>query len=94
MSDLFQTGQFQLHRIKSDFKIECDALSDMEVAVLAWQLRQRLPLFGSVEGVPTGGFRLAKAMEAFITKEHPEMGLRHLISPASIAVLNSCLPTN
>lgn len=65
--DLFQTGSFLLHSGKtSDFKIECDALSDEEIAVLAYQLSLRLPRFHfNVYGVPEGGIRLALAMEQY-----------------------------
>lgn len=60
---LFQRGDFTLHSgEKSGIKIDCDALSDADLETIAWLLAGRLPLFGKVEGVPTGGLRLAEAM--------------------------------
>lgn len=65
---LFQRGTFKLASGQtSDFKIECDALTDEDWATLAYLLAQRLPVFGSVEGVPRGGLKLAAAMWPFTT---------------------------
>lgn len=49
-----------------DFKIECDALSDADIAALAAVIARRIK-FGSVYGVPRGGLRLAKALEPYAT---------------------------
>lgn len=69
MSGLFQEGVFRLHSgTESDFKIDCDALADIEIAVLAKQLSKRVPSFGRVIGVPTGGLRLAEAMRRYVTE--------------------------
>lgn len=66
--DLFQAGQIELHSgAKTNWKIECDALSDSEIDTLALMLSEILPAFGSVEGVPRGGDRLAKAMLRYCT---------------------------
>lgn len=63
---LFQRGSFTLASgAASDFKIECDALTDEDWRTLAYLLAQRLPVFGRVEGVPRGGLRLAEAMRPF-----------------------------
>lgn len=60
---LFQTGAVTLHSgAVSDFKIDCDALMDADLETLARQAARTLPTFGAVEGVPTGGLRLAAAM--------------------------------
>jgi len=64
--DLFQLGSFVLHNGDSSiFKIECDSLSDKEIACCAALLLKRLYPFSEVEGVPTGGIRLAKAFEKY-----------------------------
>lgn len=66
---LFQLGDFTLSSGEhSSFKIDCDALSKEDIECIAWLLSQRLPRFGSVEGVPTGGDRLAAAMQKYVTK--------------------------
>lgn len=63
---LFQTGYFQLHSGRFDkFKIDCDALSDEDIATIARMLVDRLPPFGEVEGVPRGGLRLANELEKY-----------------------------
>lgn len=47
-----------------DFKIDCDALSDADIAALAAIIARRVE-FGSVLGIPRGGLRLAKALEPY-----------------------------
>lgn len=66
---LFQFGNFHLSSGDvSNFKIDCDALTDRDIETVAIMLKERLPNFGSVEGVPSGGLRLAKVMEHYITE--------------------------
>lgn len=66
--NLFQTGAFTLHSGQtSTFKIDCDALTDEDLATVAEQLVLYLRPFSWVRGVPEGGLRLAKAMEAYTT---------------------------
>ena len=66
--DLFQSGNFHLHSgASSNFKIDCDALTDADVQTVAMLLKERLPSFGSVEGVPRGGLRLAEAMKQYVS---------------------------
>jgi hypothetical protein len=67
-------GWLQLADVKlnsgrsSSFKIECDDLTDDEVAAMCALLVKALPVpFGSVSGVPTGGLRLEEAMRPFVT---------------------------
>lgn len=61
--DLFSLGKFTLHSgQKSFFKIDCDALTAGEVACLARLILDRVPPFGAVVGVPSGGDRLAAAL--------------------------------
>jgi orotate phosphoribosyltransferase len=67
--NLFQLGQFKLHSGQvSDFKIQCEALTDADLDCIAFLLSRRVPPFGSVEGVPTGGNALALKMERYIVK--------------------------
>lgn len=69
MPTLFTLGKHILsHGGESDFKIECDALSDADWECAAYLLSKRLPPFGAVEGVPTGGLKMAKAMEKYVTE--------------------------
>lgn len=63
---LFQTGFHTLHSGDfSNFKIDCDALSDEDINSIALQLMHRLPMYYAVEGIPQGGLRLAEAMEKY-----------------------------
>lgn len=65
---LFQQGKFNLHSgVQSWLKIDCDVLTDEDMDTIARLLFFRLPDFGFVEGVPTGGLRLAKALDPFTT---------------------------
>lgn len=61
---LFNLGDFVLHSgARSGFKIDCDALADEGIKALAAMIRQMVGEFCSVEGVPTGGLRLATALQ-------------------------------
>jgi len=65
---LFQLGKFKLNSgAVSEYKIDCDALTDEDWKALAWLIAERLPLFSAVEGVPTGGLKLAEAMQCYVT---------------------------
>ena len=69
MRALFESGEFVLHSgERSNFRIECDALTDADLTTLAQMLVARLPAFGAVEGVPRGGLRLAAALVPFVTR--------------------------
>lgn len=62
MTTLFRTGNFNLHSGgKSDFKIDCDALSDESIRNLAKLIAKEVS-FSHVYGVPTGGLRLAREL--------------------------------
>jgi len=64
---LFQQGNFTLSSgQKSNFKIDCDALTDKDIETIALMIKDRIHrTFGRVEGVPTGGLRLAEAMQKY-----------------------------
>ena len=66
-SPLFARGEFLLASDSvSDWKVECDALTDADVHTLAILMSRIVGSYGSVEGVPTGGWRFAKELESFI----------------------------
>jgi hypothetical protein len=65
---LFRLGDFTLHSgANASWKIDCDALTDADLACLAKMAAELLPPFGSVEGVPTGGLRFAAALRPYAT---------------------------
>lgn len=65
--NLFQRGEFVLSSgLNSGLKIDCDALTDEDIETIAWLINGKLWLdFGSVEGIPRGGIRLAEAMRRY-----------------------------
>lgn len=70
-SDLFQSGFIRLHSGgHSSFKIDCDALTDGDLNTLA-KLIAREFNFSKVVGIPTGGNRLAYALQKWIKKDGP-----------------------
>ena len=65
---LFETGDFKLHSGgSSSFKIDCDALTDEDWQTLAKIISDRFR-FGKVVGIPTGGLKLAEALEPYISE--------------------------
>jgi hypothetical protein len=63
---LFKYGEFKLHSGEETwFKIDCDALDDEDLRVLALLIYENVGTFGRVEGVPTGGTRLADALRQY-----------------------------
>lgn len=67
--DLFVDKPFVSHAgINLLFKIECDALSDGSIDTIAAMITKKIK-FGNVYGVPSGGLRLAKALERFCTAD-------------------------
>lgn len=74
--NLFQSGEFILNSgVPSFYKVDCDALTDGDIDCLARLIKDNLPLFSWVEGVPTGGLRLAKALEYLAEPDHSILGL-------------------
>jgi len=66
---LFEKKNFVMHSgEKSNFKIECDALTDGDIETLAYLISKRFE-FNGVYGVPSGGKRLAKALKKYVTKK-------------------------
>ncbi len=68
MANLFRSGDFVLHSGgRSRWKIDCDALTDEDIKTLALMIAEMVGPFASVEGVPSGGLRLAKALQPLCT---------------------------
>lgn len=66
--NLFQKTNIKLSSgIQSDFKIECDALTEKDWECLAYLISKKIK-FGSVRGVPAGGEKLAKVLEKYSSK--------------------------
>ena len=64
--NLFNIGNFKLHSGKeSNFKINCDALSDEDIESLAKIISKKYSSFWKVYGIPMGGIRLAVALAKY-----------------------------
>lgn len=64
--NLFDYGVFKLHSGNTSYyKIDCDALTDKDIESLAFVISQQQIYFSSVFGIPTGGLRLANALQQF-----------------------------
>jgi orotate phosphoribosyltransferase len=62
---LFEKKTFTMHSGDiGHWKIECDALTDVEINALAYIISSKLK-FSSVIGVPKGGIRIAKALNKY-----------------------------
>lgn len=67
--ELFKFGFIELHSGgRSNFKIDCDALTDGDINTLAHLIAKGFR-FSKVVGIPTGGDRLAYALQKW-TKEY------------------------
>lgn len=67
--NLFRKGKFKLSSGGgTDFKIDCDALTDDDIDCIAFLISKSIK-FHSVIGVPTGGLRLAKALQQYCTED-------------------------
>lgn len=65
--NLFQKQETKLNSGQvSDFKIECDALTDADWECLAYLISKEVS-FDFVVGVPSGGNKLAKALKKYST---------------------------
>ena len=66
---LFVAGEFTAH--SGDvlpFKIDCDALTDADLATLAAEFARRSVRFSGVRGIPRGGIRFAAALARYATR--------------------------
>jgi hypothetical protein len=70
---LLQEGSFTLASGKhSEFKIECDVLTEEDFSTAAYLLVQQLPIFDQVYWVPTGGERVAEPLYKFSNFDHSD----------------------
>lgn len=68
--NLFQRVDLILHSGgRSDFKIECDALTDEDINTLAYLIYKKYKPILEVYGVPEGGLRLQKALLNYISND-------------------------
>jgi hypothetical protein len=66
---LFELGEFTLHSgAKAKWRINCEVLSDDDLRAIAAMIAGMVGPFGSVEGVPTGGLRLAEMLRPMATR--------------------------
>jgi hypothetical protein len=67
---LFRIGSFVSHSMaKLPWKIECDALDSFDWETLAvMAVSDLLPAYGVVEGIPSGGLKLAAELQKYATK--------------------------
>jgi len=69
MINLFQKQNLILNSGKeSDFKIECDALTEKDIECIAYLISKKFK-FCSVVGVPTGGTRIEKALKQYCIED-------------------------
>lgn len=67
---LFQAGMFDSHSgVKLSWKIECDALTDDDLATLACVAAKQLEPFCLVIGIKRGGARLACALDRYVRRD-------------------------
>jgi orotate phosphoribosyltransferase len=72
--NLFQLGDFKLNSgAASKWKLECDALTDDDWKALAQMVRSVVGTFSSVEGVPTGGLKLASHLDHLRDLQGPHL---------------------
>lgn len=66
---LFSNTPFISHSGQSlDWKINCDALSNEDIQTLAWIISSKFD-FNEVIGIPTGGTRLATALQSYLVPD-------------------------
>lgn len=71
---LFYAGEFLLHSGQiSHWKIECDALTNLDWVGLATLAAEILPPYGEVVGIPHGGIALANALRSWPTRGGPRL---------------------
>ncbi len=64
---LFESGNFTLHSgEETDWRINAEVLSSASLEAIALWAWLHLPKFRIVEGVPSGGIRLAEALDLHV----------------------------
>jgi hypoxanthine phosphoribosyltransferase len=68
---LFESGKFKSHSGKTlPFKIDCDYLNNDDIDCIAKYISSKCT-FGLVIGIPSGGDRLADALEQYVKPDAP-----------------------
>ena len=68
---LFENGTFKSHSGKTlPFKIDCDYLNNDDIDCIAKYISSKCT-FGLVIGIPSGGDRLADALEQYVKPDAP-----------------------
>ncbi|MGB6326676.1 MAG: hypothetical protein WBG11_13150 [Methylocella sp.] len=68
MSDWLMRKSFVMHSgDRSQWKIECDALTEEEIETFAPLISKKF-VFGKVEGIPRGGLPVANALQKYCTR--------------------------
>lgn len=96
ITNLFQLGDFTLNSGKtSKWKIECDALDEKDWETLAYMIWQMIGVFNGVDGVPTGGLKLAKALEKYSCRDpkNPDSIVLEDINPIPHLIVDDVLTT-
>lgn len=93
MTDLFLPGPFRSHSgVELPFKIDCDALSDGDLATLAQVVGTRpWTRFNDVYGIPRGGLRFAEALKPYALSVPKKQDRRVLIIDDVLTTGNSML---
>lgn len=69
---LFNLGEFTLHSGgKTNFLIDCNALTDEDLAALAAITAEKFK-FHKVVGIPSGGLRFAQALQKYCTNNEED----------------------
>jgi len=70
MTNLFQYKKFTMHSGgTSNFKIECDAITDQDYKTLAKLIAQKYN-FKEVHGIPRGGVPFENALKEYVTNDN------------------------
>lgn len=80
---MFKKGEFTLHSgQKSDFLIDCEALTDEDLEALAHIGHKLVGPFSTVLAIPRGGLRFGKAMEAYRGEKGPPLIVDDVLTTA------------
>lgn len=96
--NLIQIGKVTLNSGKeSFFKLECDQFIEDNVEGLALLISRIIGPFGSVEGVPQGGLKLAERMQQYVDDvaiegvcPHLSVGVQQSLVPSSSLAAHVC----